>query len=90
MPSPIYILSAALLDRHDNAIYLGLRHADLVKQCITARRDYPTSLVFGFADSEGNFLTRKEALPVALRAGQYGQGLEPVGNGIELHSEDCW
>lgn|SRR5690625_832196 len=61
------------------------RHHDVI--AIMEQADLPRDVEYiqGFVTSEGGFVDRKEAIPIAEAAGQI-----PVGNHVRLFSEDIW
>lgn len=46
--------------------------------------------VQGFLDSDGNFLTRLEAMKLAKENGQFSRNPDDGYQGDELYSEDIW
>lgn len=63
----------------------GWRHGDLMTEM--ARCHVPMSGEQGFKTSEGRFVDRYEAVPIAVKAGQIIKKTHPLN---QLFSEDVW
>lgn len=85
------ILAAAikLEDGTIDSIQPPNRHSDLL-ECID--KEFLNNHVLGFLDSERNFLTRKEAYPIAQAAGQLLPADRPGHTATPgtLYTEDMW
>lgn len=58
------IICAALKDRDTNAIFCGVRHADIYEMLYYL--DYKIDAIEGFVDEANNFYDRSEAYSYAL------------------------
>ena len=82
-------------NRHEDTLVLGARHFDSTMHSIIARLDkqflpdFPSTWEQGFIDQHGRFMTRREALYVAIAAGQI-VGRVKHGPQDVLFSEDLY
>lgn len=94
-PQRLIVASAnKLLYKDREIILVGIRHWDgLMRQQADAMGLKPgtrTKEVQGFVDNHGVFLDRKEALAVAIAAGQINTRRNKTFPEDELYSEDLW
>ena len=85
------IICAALKDRDTNAIFYGVRHADIYEMLYNL--DYKIDAIEGFVDNRNNFYNRHEAFMWAQQIGQLPETVleykkEHMEN--ELYSEDLY
>ena len=85
------IICAALKDRDTNAIFSGVRHADIYE--MLHNLDYKIDAIEGFVDNRNNFYNRHEAFMWAQQIGQLPETVleykrEHMEN--ELYSEDLY
>ena len=85
------IICAALKDRDTNAIFYGVRHADIYE--MLHNLDYKIDAIEGFVDNRNNFYNRHEAFMWAQQIGQLPETVleykkEHMEN--ELYSEDLY
>lgn len=83
----MYIKSAAIL--YEGKIYEGKSHAEIGVEMVMKRickPPYPGGDAQGFVTSEGNFVSRTEALKIAIEAGQVIEG--HTTHTTRLFSED--
>lgn len=67
-------------------LILGVRHHDeIMRYCCKKLDGYAEQ---GFVDNRGQFLTREEAWPIALAAGQIIRRCG--GDGVKLYSENLY
>ena len=62
------IICAALKDRNTNAIFPGVRHADIYEMLYNL--NYKIDAIEGFVDNRNNFYNRHEAFMWAQQIGQ--------------------
>lgn len=85
---PRIIVCAANYDREDNSVVLGIRHYD---NNMRSSDMISTHTEQGFVDQRGLFLTRTEAWPVALAAGQIRRRVGgDDADGGTLYSENLY
>ena len=85
------IICAALKDRDTNAIFCGVRHADIYEMLY--HLDYKIDAIEGFVDNRNNFYNRHEAFMLAQQIGQLPETvLEYKKDHSEnkLYSEDLY
>lgn len=85
------IICAALKDRNTNAIFSGVRHADIYEMLYNL--DYKIDAIEGFVDNRNNFYNRHEAFMWAQQIGQLPETvLEYKREHMEnkLYSEDLY
>ena len=85
------IICSALKDRNNNAIFSGVRHADIYE--MLHNLDYKIDAIEGFVDNRNNFYNRHEAFMWAQQIGQLSETVleykeEHMEN--ELYSEDLY
>ena len=85
------IICAALKDRNTNAIFSGVRHADIYEMLYNL--NYKIDAIEGFVDNRNNFYNRHEAFMWAQQIGQLPETVleykkEHMEN--ELYSEDLY
>lgn len=85
------IICSALKDRDTNAIFSGVRHADIYE--MLHNLDYKIDAIEGFVDNRNNFYNRHEAFMWAQQIGQLPEAVleykkEYMEN--ELYSEDLY
>lgn len=85
------IICSALKDRNNNAIFSGVRHADIYE--MLHNLDYKIDAIEGFVDNRNNFYNRHEAFMWAQQIGQLPETVleykeEHMEN--ELYSEDLY
>ena len=85
------IICAALKDRDTNAIFSGVRHADIYE--MLHNLDYKIDAIEGFVDNRNNFYNRHEAFMWAQQIGQLPETVldykrEHMAN--ELYLEDLY
>ena len=85
------IICAALKDRNTNAIFSGVRHADIYEMLYNL--NYKIDAIEGFIDNRNNFYNRHEAFMWAQQIGQLPETVleykeEHMEN--ELYSEDLY
>jgi len=68
------IVCAAMRDKELGQVILGVRHFDPIMRARVhenfEKKGTSTTWTQGFVDNKGQFLTRKEAWPIAVAAGQ--------------------
>lgn len=85
------IICAALKDRDTNAIFSGVRHADIYE--MLHNLDYKIDAIEGFVDNRNNFYDRHEAFMWAQQIGQLPETVLEYKNDRsenELYSEDLY
>ena len=85
--TPIRIKSAAIF--YNGVIYTGNSHADIGFDMIeknVCKRPFPGREAQGFITEDGKFVSREEALEIAIESGQVVRGQTRKSN--ELFSED--
>lgn len=85
------IICSALKDRNTNAIFPGVRHADIYEMLY--HLDYKIDAIEGFVDNRNNFYNRHEAFMLAQQIGQLPETvLEYKKDHSEnkLYSEDLY
>lgn len=85
------IICSALKDKDTNAIFSGVRHADIYEMLYNL--DYKIDAIEGFVDNRNNFYDRHEAFMWAQQIGQLPETVleykkEHMEN--ELYSEDLY
>lgn len=85
------IICSALKDRNTNAIFSGVRHADIYE--MLHNLNYKIDAIEGFVDNRNNFYNRHEAFMWAQQIGQLSETVleykkEHMEN--ELYSEDLY
>ena len=85
------LVCAAIKDKDTNAIFSGVRHADIYEMLYNL--DYKIDAIEGFVDNRNNFYDRHEALMWAQQIGQLPETVleykkEHMEN--ELYSEDLY
>jgi hypothetical protein len=82
---PPKLVASALY--RDGVIVTGKRHADCIKKAVKELDwDIPIqSHEQGFVDDLGNYYNRKDALQIAINAGQISKDFKQI-----LSSEDLW
>lgn len=81
------IISAAIA--HQGSLYKGDSHAEIGIKMVRegfCKRPYPSGPSQGFITDEGNFVSREDALQIALAAGQVEWGM--TVHKTQLFSED--
>ena len=85
------IICAALKDRNTNAIFSGVRHADIYEMLYNL--NYKIDAIEGFVDNRNNFYNRHEAFMWAQQIGQLPETVleyKKDHNENELYSEDLY
>lgn len=85
------IICSALKDRDTNAIFSGVRHADIYE--MLHNLDYKIDAIEGFVDNRNNFYDRHEAFMWAQQIGQLPETVFEYKNDRsenELYSEDLY
>lgn len=85
------IICAALKDKDTNAVFSGVRHADIYEMLY--HLDYKIDAIEGFVDNRNNFYNRHEAFMLAQQIGQLPETvLEYKKDHSEnkLYSEDLY
>lgn len=85
------IICAALKDRDTNAIFSGVRHADIYEMLYNL--DYKIDAIEGFVDNRNNFYNRHEAFMWAQQIGQLPETVleyKKDHNENNLYSEDLY
>lgn len=85
------LVCAAIKDKDTNAIFSGVRHADIYEMLYNL--DYKIDAIEGFVDNRNNFYDRHEAFMWAQQIGQLPETVleykkEHMEN--ELYSEDLY
>ncbi len=87
---PVRVVAAAIWDTKTCVIHsmpVPARHCNILNAIYDPTRDRKdNTLEQGFLSSDGRFLSRKQALAFAIRAGQVKEGKWPP----ELYTEDLW
>lgn len=85
------MITCAAIQHPNGTIYCGLRHAELIEEIVSETNEWPSGMVFGFVDEEGNFFDRKYARQKAIQCSQYGMGQAQSATSQEiLFSEDIY
>lgn len=82
-----HIVAAAI--QFNGKAYIGYRHATIGHNMLRAgacKRPFPGGPAQGFFTSDGEFVSREEAMKIAKAAGQVG----PEKKSSMLFSEDLW
>lgn len=85
------IICSALKDKDTNAIFSGVRHADIYE--MLHNLDYKIDAIEGFVDNRNNFYDRHEAFMWAQQIGQLPETVLEYKNDRsenELYSEDLY
>ncbi len=80
------IACAALKLKSDGRIFHGKRHNDCIFVAHRVSGEKPVLGTYGFLTTDGKFVDRKQAMDIAIEAGQVGKSLQ----GTSLYSEDIY
>ena len=69
---------------HEGSVYTGKRHGDAIRAAVEATGKKPVTGKQGFVTNTGRFVSREEAVKIALAAGQITEAKD------KLFSEDLW
>ncbi len=87
-PNKPFITGAAIKYNKDNLVLTGMRHGDpiFLRAILFGERSIiGQTCVDGFVLNTGRFVTRAEAVPIAIESGQIPSDFKGT-----LYSEDLW
>lgn len=79
-------IACSAIKLNDGRLFLGKRHSDCIWLASRFTQKRPISGVQGFITTENKFVTRREAMKIAIEAGQVSKEHE----GTDLFSENIY